>query len=49
LHDEIVTIDTGFCSAIMGWNAHNGEILAVQFSEDETAVFSMGIDGKVSL
>ncbi len=42
-------VDTSSCSAIMGWNAHEGEVLSVQFSYDETCVYSLGSDGKVIL
>jgi len=39
--------DMSTCSAIMGWNAHDAEVLSVQFSDDETSIFSMGKDNKV--
>ena len=29
-----------------GWNAHEGEVFNVQFSSDETSVYSMGRDDK---
>ena len=39
--------DMSTCSPIMGWNAHDGEVLSVQFGDDETSIFSMGKDNKV--
>ncbi len=39
--------DISYCSPIMGWNAHDGEVIAVEFSMDETQIFSLGTDGKV--
>mmetsp|Transcript_11114 Transcript_11114/g.15332 ORF Transcript_11114/g.15332 Transcript_11114/m.15332 type:complete len:688 (+) Transcript_11114:52-2115(+) len=39
--------DVSFCSAIMGWNAHDGEVISVQFTADETSIISMGSDGKI--
>ena len=32
---------------LMGWQGHIGEVYAVEFSCDETTVFSAGEDGKV--
>jgi WD40 repeat protein len=40
--------DMSSCSPIMGWNAHEGEVISIQFSYDETSVFSMGSDNKIS-
>lgn len=34
-------------SCLAQWSAHEGEVLSVQFSSDETSCFSMGCDGKV--
>lgn len=31
---------------LCGWRAHNGEVFNVQFSSDETSVYSMGRDKK---
>ncbi|XP_061421287.1 WD repeat-containing protein 91 [Lethenteron reissneri] len=31
---------------LMSWRAHQGEVCSVEFSGDETGVFSMGADGK---
>eukprot|EP00058_Branchiostoma_floridae_P002617 XP_002588105.1 hypothetical protein BRAFLDRAFT_87624 [Branchiostoma floridae] len=31
---------------LMSWQAHSGEVYSVQFSCDETSIFSMGADGK---
>jgi len=40
--------DTSFRAPVMGWNAHSGtDVLAAEFSYDETAVFSLGSDGKI--
>eukprot|EP00743_Colponemidia_sp_Colp-15_P006657 GILK01007177.1.p1 GENE.GILK01007177.1~~GILK01007177.1.p1 ORF type:complete len:630 (-),score=108.43 GILK01007177.1:19-1908(-) len=39
--------DTVSCTPIMGWPAHQGDVLSVRFSSDETTVFSLGTDGKV--
>ncbi|XP_064600272.1 WD repeat-containing protein 91-like isoform X2 [Liolophura sinensis] len=33
-------------SCLAQWSAHEGEVLSVQFSSDETSCFSMGGDGK---
>ena len=32
--------------SLCGWNAHDGEVFNVQFSSDETSVYSMGRDNK---
>jgi hypothetical protein len=40
-------IETSGFKPIMGWRAHNGEVAGVQFSYDETAVFTIGTDHKV--
>lgn len=34
---------------LMGMHAHEGEVCCVQFSVDETTIYSMGSDGKVIL
>jgi WD40 repeat protein len=39
--------ETSSFKPIMGWRAHNGEVAGVQFSYDETAVFTIGTDHKV--
>jgi WD40 repeat protein len=39
--------DMKTCAAIAGWQAHSHEVAAVQFSADETSVFSVGKDNKV--
>ncbi|KAI8486466.1 WD repeat-containing protein 91 [Branchiostoma belcheri] len=31
---------------LMSWQAHSGEVYSVQFSCDETSIYSMGADGK---
>lgn len=33
--------------AIMGWRAHDGAIISVNFTSDQTGVTSIGCDGKV--
>jgi len=42
LHTADVFQNECFC----GWKAHNGEVFNVQFSSDETSVYSMGRDKK---
>jgi len=32
---------------LMAMHAHDGEVCCVQFSVDETTIYSMGLDGKV--
>ncbi|OWF40423.1 WD repeat-containing protein 91 [Mizuhopecten yessoensis] len=34
------------CRCISQWEAHNGEVLSLQFSNDETTCYSMGSDSK---
>lgn len=36
-------------AAITGWQAHRGEVMGVQFSTDETSVYSVGSDDKMYL
>jgi hypothetical protein len=40
-------LDMKTCAAIAGWQAHSHEVAAVQFSADETSIFSVGKDNKV--
>lgn len=40
-------LDMRSFDCLNGWLAHEGEICSMQFSADETAVYSMGTDGKV--
>ncbi|KJE96129.1 WD repeat-containing protein 91 [Capsaspora owczarzaki ATCC 30864] len=42
----IRVFDMSSQQAIMVWTAHEGEVYSVQFSFDETSVFSLGADGK---
>ena len=35
--------------SLLSWQAHTGETYATQFSPDETSIYSMGSDGKVSV
>ncbi len=41
-----VTADVSQSECLCGWNAHEGEVFNVQFSSDETSVYSMGKDNK---
>ena len=34
---------------ITGWPAHDSSVCSLRFGPDETSIFSMGSDGKVSL
>ena len=36
------------CDCLVGWHAHSTDVLDVQFSVDETSLFSLGADGKAS-
>ncbi|PIK55449.1 putative WD repeat-containing protein 91 [Apostichopus japonicus] len=38
--------DVNSCNCILSWKSHKGPVHAVNFSPDETSVFSMGADGK---
>jgi hypothetical protein len=40
-------VETSSFKPIVGWKAHNGEVAGVQFSYDETALFTIGTDNKV--
>ena len=40
-------VDMRTCDCLIGWHAHSTDILDVQFSTDETSLFSLGADGKV--
>lgn len=40
-------LDMRSFDCLNGWLAHEGEICSLQFSADETTVYSMGTDGKV--
>jgi WD40 repeat protein len=39
--------DMSSYTALMGWRAHEGAVLAVRFSADETSFFSLGADAKL--
>ncbi len=41
-----VPVDVPQGECLCGWNAHDGEVFNVQFSSDETSVYSMGRDKK---
>jgi len=41
--------DMRTCDCLNGWHAHSTDILNVQFSVDETSIFSLGADGKLCL
>ena len=45
----IILTDMRTCDCLNGWHAHSTDILNVQFSVDETSLFSLGADGKVTL
>lgn len=44
---QIRVFDMGTCNCIMSWKAHEGEVYSVQFSFDETSIFSLGSDNQV--
>lgn len=39
-----LTVDVQQGECLCGWTAHHGEVLNVQFSSDETSVYSLGQD-----
>lgn len=43
----IRVFDMKTCAAIAGFQAHSHEVAAVQFSADETSIFSVGKDNKI--
>jgi WD40 repeat protein len=43
----IRVFDMKTCAAIAGWQAHTHEVVAVQFSADETSIFSVGKDNRI--
>ena len=45
----IFCVDMRTCDCLNGWHAHSTDILNVQFSVDETSIFSLGADGKVGI
>jgi len=47
-HDGTMRVfDMSSCQPIMQWNAHDGAVSSVFFSNDETAILSAGIDGRI--
>lgn len=45
---NFILIDMRSFDCLIGWQAHEGEVCSIQFSADETTVYSMGTDGKVN-
>ena len=45
----ISPLDIRSYDCLMCWRAHTGQVISVQFSVDETSVFSLGRDNQVSL
>eukprot|EP00795_Rhopilema_esculentum_P012522 gene12522-3207_t len=41
--------DMRTCDCLVGWHAHSSDVLDVQFSVDETSLYSLGADGKLCL
>ncbi len=35
------------CDCLVGWHAHGTDVVDVQFTVDETSLYSLGADGKV--
>lgn len=46
---KIRIFDMSTCSCIFSWQAHSKEVIAVQFSMDETGIISMGSDSTILL
>ena len=40
-------VDMRTYDCLNAWHAHIGEVCSIQFSVDETTIYSMGSDGKV--
>ena len=45
---SFVSSDVSQQECLFGWPGHEGEVFNVQFSSDETSVYSMGRDNKFS-
>eukprot|EP00794_Sanderia_malayensis_P005508 gene5508-6193_t len=41
--------DMRTCDCLVGWHAHSTDVVDVQFSVDETSLYSLGADGKLCL